>query len=105
MSEKVCEADRMTAGNLGCGKSQALGCQFQNLFCTQFINLALEAGEAGGLLHSGNQLCGKRLTPGPENSHNPNNSLRCLFLLTWTCFVGPVAASHIGNFLKPTLKK
>lgn len=41
MSAKGCEADRMAAGNLGCGKSQALGCQLQSFFYTPIHPLGL----------------------------------------------------------------
>lgn len=84
----------------GVGNVGHLAASFTISSIPQFINVALESG---GLLHSGNQLCGKRLIPGPEKSHDPNNSLPCLFLLT-CCFVGLVGTSHTGGFPKPTLK-
>lgn len=84
----------------GVGKAEHLAASFTLSSIPQFINVALASG---GLLHSGNQLCGKRLIPGPEKSHDTNNSLPCLFLLT-CCSVGLVGTSHTRGFPTPTLK-
>lgn len=85
----------------GVGKVRRLAPSFRTSSIPQFINLALESG---GLLHSGNQPCGNRLTAGPEKSHDPNNSLPCLIRLTWNCFVGLVGTSHVWGFPKRTLE-